>query len=236
MRTGRASRGGRRHGWGNCLTPLGLLLALLLLPGAPVARGADPTPASGDPVGEPDSLDVPGAPGLRDADPAPASRDPVGEPDPTALGVFELEADLLRRHGGEWVIVRLAVPDRTGPQAPGSRAPGESADAAPVRAALEEYRLALESRDSARLGRVWIMNPNERANVQRLFGQSAAVAVRIDDPVVRVDGDRARVRFDQQLMVSDGSELSARLRSGWRSLFAHDAVGSWTLDEVLEED
>lgn len=150
-----------------------------------------------------------------------------------------IEADLIRRHGGEWVIVSLTSSgsgaDRSGMLTAGSpgAAAAAPAAAAEVREVLREYERAFERRDAVRLARVWIMNPSERLRVQSFFERSDAIAVSIRDADVVVDGNRASLAFDQRFVVSgqrDGA--GSQPRALRRALAARDSLGTWALDEL----
>ncbi len=150
-----------------------------------------------------------------------------------------IQADLIRRLGGEWVIVNLTS---RGPKAgraaalpalPPSAAATPTADDTRVRAVLREYEQAFERRDAVRLARVWVMNPAERSRVQRLFNRSKAIAVSIRGADVVVDGNRASLAFDQRFVVSSQRGGSgAHSRALRRALGARDSLGNWTLEDV----
>lgn len=152
-----------------------------------------------------------------------------------------IEADLIRRHGGEWVIVSLTS-SGSGAGRPGmlpAASPGAAAaapvDAAEVRKVLREYERAFERRDAVRLARVWIMNPSERLRVQRLFDRSDAIAVSIRDADVVVDGNRASLAFDQRFVVSGQPTGSGgHSRALRRALAARDSLGNWALEDVAD--
>ena len=149
------------------------------------------------------------------------------------------EIDLIRRLGGEWVIVNLTS---RGPKAgraaalpalPPSAAATPTADDTRVRAVLREYEQAFERRDAVRLARVWLMNPSERSRVQRLFDRSDAIAVSIRDADVVVDGNRASLAFDQRFVVAGQRPGSGtRARAVRRALAARDSLGNWALEDV----
>ena len=148
-----------------------------------------------------------------------------------------IEADLIRRRGGEWVIVSLTssgpAADRTGMPRALSTGAAVPADDSEVLELLREYERAFERRDAVRLARVWIMNPSERIRVQRLFDRSDAIAVSIRDADVVVNGNRASLAFDQRFVVSSQSGGSgAHSRAQRRALAARDSLGNWTLEDV----
>ena len=165
------------------------------------------------------------------------------DPSRSSSAAAELEAQLMRRAGGEWVIVSLGprVPETPQtplpPAAPAADTPRSTAsvtDYIGVQATLREYERALEKRDAALLARVWIMNPSELAQFEWLFGESAAISVSIDDSDIEIDGDRASMRFAQTFVVSRRSPHFGRRSS--RSLVARDAAGSWELDTILDQE
>lgn len=196
---------------------LGLPRCVLLI--APLVAAGLPLPAGADPVDGPQEGTTPGQ----------------GQVSVQASAAH-LEAELLRRMGGEWVIVGLAPlePDPD-PLAGDDRA--DPADRVAVQAALHEYRSALESRNEMRLARVWIMNPAELAQVQHLFAGSESIRVSLEDLDLSIAGDRASARFLQQVVVSQRPWWSLALRpASWRSLFARDETGTWALEDVVESD
>lgn len=175
-----------------------------------------------------------------ESDAATADVDPSVAPSSARPGVASLQAELVRRRGGEWVIVSLTPRERAQGDRESSRAlaeaPGPSAsDEHPeLRAALREYERAFERRDAERLALVWIMNPYERVQLQQLFDKSAAIAVSIEDTALVVEGDRASLEFDQRIAISTRRPLARALgRASQRVLVAHDAHGNWGLDEIL---
>jgi hypothetical protein len=177
---------------------------------------------------------------LADAGPAVPSWLAVPEEGDHAT-LSELEADLVRRQGGEWVIVRLAPRSEATaiapPAAPSSGDPlAELSDYVAVQSALAEYERAIEKRDAGRLAQVWMMNPTEQAQFQYLFDESRSISVFIEDSNINVSGDRASLRFAQRFVVSRRGDAPRRFkRRSHRSLFASDAPGSWDIDKVLDQ-
>ena len=148
-----------------------------------------------------------------------------------------IEADLIRRRGGEWVIISLtssgSAAGRTGMSGALSTGAVAPADDAEILEVLREYERAFERRDAVRLARVWIMNPSERIRVQRLFDRSDAIAVSIRDADVVVDGNRASLAFDQRFVVAAQRPGSgAHARAMRRALAARDSLGSWALEDL----
>lgn len=170
----------------------------------------------------------------------------LGVPDGDAhTAVAELEARLVRRQGGEWVIVSLAPRGAGGPAElapPASPAASDGgavadlSDYVAVQSTLHEYERAIEKRDAARLSQVWMMNPAEQAHFQYLFDESRSISVSIEDSDIDLDGDRASMRFAQRFVVSRrGDAPRGFKRRSYRALFASDAAGSWDIDAVLEK-
>jgi len=157
--------------------------------------------------------------------------------------VSQLEAELVRRQGGEWVIVSLTprstLVEESPPAAPASMGGDPMAsvsDYVAVQSALAEYEHAIERRDSARLAQVWMMNPAEQAHFQYLFDESRSISVSIEDSNINLQGDRASLRFAQRFEVSRrGDAPRGFKRRSHRALFASDAAGSWDLESVLEK-
>lgn len=146
-----------------------------------------------------------------------------------------MEAELVRRASGEWVIVGLRstarepVPASTRP--PTLRGSAESE----VLETLDRYEQALESGKPDRLAQVWVMNPSERAQIARLMEQSDGLTVSISDPSISVDGNQAQLAFDQSFEIARSPGLGgfARVdRALRRALGARDSVGDWGLEEV----
>jgi hypothetical protein len=205
------------------------------------APGADP-PASlvapSEPAATASDEDARGAAPGRD--PGPADHDPRPALSSARPGVASLQAELVRRRGGEWVIVSLTPRERAQGDRESTRALAEAAgpfasDEHPeLRAALREYERAFERRDAERLALVWIMNPYERVQLRQLFDKSAAIAVSIEDTALVVEGDRASLEFDQRIAVSTRPPLARAFgRASQRVLVAHDAQGNWGLDQIL---
>jgi hypothetical protein len=174
------------------------------------------------------------------SDPGPADLDPRPALSSARPGVASLHAELVRRRGGEWVIVSLTPRERVQGDRESTRALAEAAgpfasDEHPeLRAALREYERAFERRDAERLALVWIMNPYERVQLRQLFDKSAAIAVSIEDTALVVEGDRASLEFDQRIAISTRPPPARAFgRASQRVLVAHDAQGNWGLDQIL---
>jgi hypothetical protein len=143
-----------------------------------------------------------------------------------------VEAELVRRGGGEWVIVRLEPQALGGAATAAPAARASLADAA-LEELLQAYERAFEERDEAGLAQVWLMNPSERHHVGRMFRESDGISVAISDPVVRVDGDRARLEFDQRFSLVRAPRISRAFSNAYRrALAASDAVGNWALESL----
>lgn len=152
----------------------------------------------------------------------------------TSVRASRVEAELVRRSGGEWVIVELH------PQAiePGSLKAAPAQRQGLPHAALEEtlqaYERAFERRDEAGLARVWLMNPSEREEVGRMFRSSDGISVAISDPVVEVAGDHAKLRFDQRFSLMRSPGISRAFGGAYRrALAASDSVGKWAIDSLV---
>ena len=145
-----------------------------------------------------------------------------------------IEADLIRRRGGEWVIVSLSSSGPAGARSGLSRTGAAAPAADPeILELLREYERAFERRDAVRLARVWLMNPSERVRVQRFFDRTDAIAVSIRDADVVVQGNRASLAFDQRFVVSgQRSGSGSRQRALRRALAARDSLGTWALEDV----
>jgi hypothetical protein len=147
--------------------------------------------------------------------------------------VASLQAEMVRRQGGEWVIVNLAPGVRN--RAPRKlNAPSEAVGAELDRALLE-YERAFEERDVDRLAQVWLMNPYEREALEELFAWSSMVAISIDALQVDMDGNRAHLDFDQKFVMSSRPRVATLARRAFeRALAAHDAQGGWDIDTLRE--
>ncbi|MDH3213363.1 MAG: hypothetical protein OEM05_12845 [Myxococcales bacterium] len=160
--------------------------------------------------------------------PGPFTGAPAGQ-----TSVSQLRADLVRRGSGEWVMVNLRPRE-----APASARPAQGASPVlhpSVRAVLREYERGFERRDADRLASVLLMDPSERAHVQRLFDESSALSLSVHDVSVVFHGDHASLAFDQRLVASTRPRLArAADRRARRSMIAHDAYGNW--DGIVESD
>jgi hypothetical protein len=153
--------------------------------------------------------------------PGPFAGAPGGQ-----TSVSQLRAELVRRGSGEWVMVNLRPRE-----APARARPAQGASPAlhpSVRAVLREYERGFEQRDADRLASVLLMDPAERAHVQRIFDESKALSLSVHDVSVVFHDDRASLAFDQRLVASTRPRLArAADRRARRSLIAHDAYGNW---------
>ncbi len=156
--------------------------------------------------------------------------------EPSALSSARLQALLIRRGGGEWVIVSLtALAETAHPGLPVARSTASrSASGAPemekptIRAVLRDYERAIEGRDARRLAQVWIMNPFEREHMRRLFEESRVISVSVEETNLEIDGDRALLLFDQQLTASRQRRFARAFKRGFqRTLAARDRLGNW---------
>jgi hypothetical protein len=142
-----------------------------------------------------------------------------------------VQAELVRRDGGEWVIVQLSPGE---PQAASpAGAPVPPAREREIRRALDAYEKAFEEGDAPGLARVWVMNPAERSSVERMFEQGGSISVSISEPTIELEGDRARLAFEQRFAQSRGPGMGGRLERLYaRALAASDSLGSWALDTL----
>jgi hypothetical protein len=151
--------------------------------------------------------------------------------------VSHIRADVVRRSGGEWVIVKLGL----GSTAPGSAAspsgnPSRVEDQPGVQALLREYSDAFEEQDAQRLAAVWLMNPLERKEIDRLFADMSSLDISLTGPVLYLESrDRGRLEFDQHFLVSGLPPAGYTMRSSLRrALAAHDAYGDWGVEAILD--
>ena len=160
---------------------------------------------------------------------APLSWTDPGEP----VSVAQLRADLVRRQGGEWVIVNLAPSD--GPPSSARAVADEPEDPvhAELLAALREYEHAFEERDADRLGQVWLMNPYERERLTEIFSWTSMVDISIESLTADVRGGRARMDFEQQFVMAARPRVATLARRAFvRALAAHDAAGAWDIESL----
>ena len=149
----------------------------------------------------------------------------LSAPSATSNTAVELQAQLVKRSGGEWVIVRLGRSSALSPTALSL-----VGDEAGVHKALREYERALEQRDLQRLSRVWVMNPAERAAISRFFDESPGLDVEIEPGELTIRGDQATLLFHQRFRGATLPIPAKRARPGARrSLGSHDGVGTWEL-------
>lgn len=167
-----------------------------------------------------------------------SSRNPTALPPPSlfrrtsTVRASHVEAELVRRGGGEWVIVRLEPQATAAARTASPAARANLADAA-LEDLLQAYESAFERRDEAGLAQVWLMNPSERHEVGRMFRETDGISVAISDPVVSVDGNRARLEFDQRFSLVRSPRVSRSFGSAYRrALAASDAVGNWALESL----
>lgn len=151
--------------------------------------------------------------------------------------VSHIRADVVRRSGGEWVIVNLALASVgaaavTAPSGTASRIEDQPG----LQAMLREYGRAFEEQDAQRLAAVWLMNPLEREEIDRLFAEMTSVDVSVSRPALRLQGrDRGSLEFDQHFVVSGLPPAGYSVRTAFRrALAAHDDYGDWSVDKVLE--
>jgi hypothetical protein len=77
------------------------------------------------------------------------------------------------------------------------------------------------------------MNPAERSSVERMFEQGGSISVSISEPTIELEGDRARLAFEQRFAQSRGPGMGGRLERLYaRALAASDSLGSWALDTL----
>lgn len=146
-----------------------------------------------------------------------------------------IRADVVRRVGGEWVIVGLGLGPRDGRPPSGN---DDSINGQPaLRAMLQEYEHAFEEQNAQRLAAVWLMNPSERAEIDRMFAEMSSVSVSVSNPVLLLEShDRGHLEFDQQFRVARLTPGPLPLKGPFqRALAAHDAYGDWNIDKVIEQ-
>lgn len=161
--------------------------------------------------------------------------DPLGwEQSGFLHNVSRIRADVVRRSGGEWVIVRLAL-GSVGAGASPSGTASKIEDHPALQAMLREYGEAFQEQDAQRLAGVWLMNPLERKEIDKLFAEKSSVDVSVSRPVLRLEGDHGSLEFDQRFVVSGLPQTDYSLRNALqRALAAHDAYGDWGVDAVLD--
>lgn len=153
----------------------------------------------------------------------------------SSVRTSHVKAELVRRTGGEWVIVKLEPLAIEGPPEPA--AARADLPHAGLEEALVAYEQAFERRDEASLAQVWLMNPTQRHEIGRMFRRSDGISVAISDPVLEVRGDRANLAFDQRFSLMHSARASRAFGGVYRrALAASDALGNWDLKSLVEED
>lgn len=139
-----------------------------------------------------------------------------------------VRAEAVQRKGGEWVIIGLsAEPIAAQPR---QRPESQTGRLALPAGLLRQYARAFEALDVARLNRVWLLNPDERKMVTRLFETSEAIDLSIKHGVFHSDGERNWLEFDQYLSRQPRDErISASPAVFQRTLEAYDAHGGWAI-------
>ena len=133
-----------------------------------------------------------------------------------------MTAELVRRSDGSWVIAALrSNADLEVHDAPLADHPG-------LQSTFDRYRRAIARGDTIQLGRVWIMNPAERADMERLARQGKRVSISITRASLEVEGDRATVSFLQARNQTD-EPLPRKRRLSRRGMAAFDDAGAWDL-------
>lgn len=143
---------------------------------------------------------------------------------PQSTRAARLRARLIERNSGEWVIANVEM----NPSGPAGALAGTASTAqvdTRFQRVIDEYERAFDERDPSRLARVWLMNPAERAQVEKLFGGSQQIRLSIDNARVTQTGGDAVVEFDQVVEVWKRPFR----RSARRSMAASDNYGDWDL-------
>ena len=160
---------------------------------------------------------------------AEAGSEPFAWPFETeqALGAH-VQAELVQRAGGEWVMTGVtAKPIETPREKIAWRQRDDQRFSEKI---LAKYARAFKSLDVAGLNRVWVLNPDERAMVERLFETSDSIDLRLDAIVFRDDGERSWIAFDQYLVRKPKKAGAVETAAAFgRTLGAHDAYGAWRI-------
>jgi len=129
-----------------------------------------------------------------------------------------LRASLVRRPGGEWMILSIEPRDTPAAGGGGSMSaagftPSDSSESErkAVLAVLQEYERAFEAHDLDQLQRVWVLNPLERRSLQDLFSEPASGHIRVRVTSLVASEDKATVDFEQSFESSTGAEASQAL-------------------------
>ena len=131
-----------------------------------------------------------------------------------------MTAEMVKRGDGSWVISKLSATEDLESKKAALK------DHPDLETTLERYRRALSRGDIGQLASVWIMNPSERREMNRLADVENRVSFSISKASLAIDGDRATVSFMQGRTQSAPNAPRVRKLSR-RGLAAHDAAGTW---------
>lgn len=134
-------------------------------------------------------------------------------------GATSMTAELVRRVDGGWVISKL------NPTKTPLKGASPIADEPELEKTLDRYRMALTRGDMNALSSVWLMNPAERAELDRIADGPNALSVSISKAHQKIDGDHAWVIFLQQQSATTTPKV--RRKASRRGLSANDSVGEW---------
>lgn len=135
-------------------------------------------------------------------------------------GAVPMNAELIKRSDGSWVIAKLSTAENLEPT------DSELSEHPGLQATFDGYRRALARGDMEQLSSVWVMNPAERQELERLASNQSRISISISDATFVVNGDRATVQFLQRKAQSPVAR-KARRKLSRRGMAAYDSASSW---------
>lgn len=109
--------------------------------------------------------------------------------------------------------------------------PGEPVEEL-ARAALDEYVTAYESLEIDRLTRIWHMNETSEKAIAQMFGDANKVDVEVQVREIEVDGETARVIYDQQIVLHLGRDTRTSPRLTMQASLVPEGDGRLVIGSI----